>query len=228
MSAPGNVHYQCQRCGNCCRWSTLQSPRRLAPVLAAQTPPELTRAIDTALATGKLELSPLPPELRRERGTLAGAADGTSGLQVTSPLGRIVRERQPRLAWTAKDPAVDHYVVQLQRLRDGELISSPALPGTAREWQAPAALTPGGIYEWQVQALRAGETIDQAPRPPEPEARFQVLDAAHEAELRAAENGRSELGIGMAYARAGMRAEADAHWKAAGTPDAERLRSRLR
>lgn len=172
-------------------------------------------------------LPPLAPELKTVRSVLAGAVDSPS-LQTTAPTAPIVRERRPVLAWTSSHP-VDGFIVQVARVSDGALLSSPALPATARSWQPPEPLTPGAIYEWQVQALRGAAAVDQAPKPPEPEARFQVLSDAAERNLQLAENeaGRSELSVGMACARAGLAAEADAHWRKAGA-EGERLRAKLR
>ncbi len=200
----------------------------LLPLAAAATV-MLTVGLSTALQPlqhsdfAEVVLPPLAPELKTVRGTLAGETE-EPGLRIAAPLAPIVRERQPRLAWTSRDPA-EGFVVHLERLSSGALLSSPPLPAAARSWQPPAPLVPGAIYEWQVQAMQGGAAVDQAPKPPEPEARFQVLDAAAEKALREATG--SELSIGMAYARAGLVQEADAHWRAAG-PAGERLRAKLR
>lgn len=175
----------------------------------------------------EINLPPLAPELRTVRGTLAGAVE-TPSLQATAPAAPIVRERRPLFTWTSLKPA-DAFVVQLARTSDGELVSSPTLPATARSWQPLEPLTPGAIYEWQVQALRGDAPVDLAPKPPEPEARFQVLSDTAEHNLQSAEKDadRSELSVGMACAQAGLTKEADAHWRNAGL-EGERLRAKLR
>lgn len=193
----------------------------LTMILGSAWPPGSSRSY------AEVVLPPLAPELKTVRGTLAGAADSPS-LQTTAPAAPIVRSRRPVLAWTSSRP-VDGFIVQLSSIPDGALLSSPTLPATACSWQPPEPLAPGSIYEWQVQAMRGGAAVDLAPKPPEPEARFQVLGEVAERNLQAAEHdaGRSELSVGMAFARVGLTAEADAHWRQAG-PEGERLRAKLR
>ncbi|HEY5035792.1 MAG TPA: hypothetical protein VII74_01525, partial [Chthoniobacterales bacterium] len=60
-------------------------------------------------------------------------------------------------------------------------------------------------------ASRNGEMLAKAPSPPEPEARFRVLDTATRNSLKAlrAKSGGSHLLMGLAYAHAGMRADAE-------------------
>lgn len=209
------------------------SARRWMLPLAAAAMVMLTMLLTSAPPrTGRrsyadVVLPPLAPELKTVRGTLAGAVDSPT-LQTTAPTAPIVRERRPVLAWSSSGLA-DGFIVQLARVSDGALLSSPALPATARSWQPPEPLAPGAIYEWQVQALQGAAAVDQAPKPPEPEARFQVLNEAAERNLQAAENeaGRSERSVGMACAEAGLVREADAHWRNAGA-EGERLRAKLR
>lgn len=179
------------------------------------------------VAAARVMLPPLAPELRTVRGTLAGSADAPT-LQTAPATGPIVRDRRPRLEWRSA-AAADGYIVQVERLSDGTLISSPALPATARSWQPAEPLAPGAIYEWQVRAVRGGLTVDQAPKPPEPEARFQVLSDEAERKLRAVEQdaARSELTLGWACAEAGLTADAEAHWTAAGAAGTG-LRTKLR
>lgn len=180
------------------------------------------------LSVASLTVPPLPPELQTRRGTLAGAGSEPARFAALRPARRIVRERRPLLRWTAA-PGAESYTVTLARLGDGALVEKTGLPSAARSWQPPEPLVPGAIYEWQVSAVREGAVFDQAPKPPEPEARFQVLDAAGETTLAAAENARdrSAISLGIAFARVGLVEEADAQFHVAGA-DGEPLRGALR
>jgi hypothetical protein len=89
-------------------------------------------------------------------------------------------------------------------------VSSPLLPASATTWTPHEPLSPNETYEWEVEALKDGETLAKSPAPPEPEARFRVLDAASRIALQQVREkwGASHLVMGLAYARTGLVAEA--------------------
>ncbi len=156
----------------------------------------------------------LPPALRPSAGTLAGDAPAPGTLKQVSPVGVLVRETRPRLRWQGRADATG-YVVYLREANDAEPLVRQELPANRTDWPPPAPLTRGGVYEWQVEARRGDEVIERAPRPPAPEAYFQVIDAARAAELDNAEQAAhgNALVLGTAYARAGLRDEAAAQFR---------------
>lgn len=163
-------------------------------------------AVTNALASGRLEAPDLS-ELRGSRGTLMGGGGGADSFSLLTPVGMVVRTARPRLSWRPLAGA-SHYVVMV--FDDGQNTVAVSPPLSEPAWPLPRALARGRVYTWQVTAHGdGGETI--APEPPEPEARFKVLEAAQEEALRSAENSRerSHLALGVLYARAGLLDEAE-------------------
>ena len=170
-------------------------------------PPGLRAAVETAARTG--QLPPMAPKPATGREVLAGQA-ARSQMTVISPVGLIVREPQPSLRWTPRQEATG-YVVSISAVDDGSLVTSPLLPAAQTQWMPPVALPRDKTYQWQVEALRGETVIDRAPKPPAGEARFQVLDAGSNEELKALETHDAgfPLILGVAYWRAGLAAAAD-------------------
>jgi hypothetical protein len=127
-------------------------------------------------------------------------------------VGVVVEEDRPVLRWRSV-PEAHRYVVTLSDARGGRLLSSPPL--TTTEW-TPPPLPRGQSYLWQVVAdIPSGTTA--APRPPEPEARFRVLDLASLQSLDEARRVPSHLVLGVLYARAGLVADAERELRALAT-----------
>jgi len=183
------------------------------------------RGVVVDLGDGKLaRQAPLAPEEAQAltRGTVVTAAEPLQGpaptprgargprFQLVAPVGTLVRETRPRLRWQAL-PGAARYRVTLTDETARRALPSPDL--TAPEW-TPPELTPGSRYSWQVEAFRADEarSFATAPVPPDPAARFQVLDEAGRERLAAelARAGDSEFARALALARAGLLDEADA------------------
>ena len=61
---------------------------------------------------------------------------------------------------------------------------------------------PGNIYQWQVEALRGDEVIGRTPKPPAPEARFQILPTEAQQQLAQTESSASGSHFVMAVADA--------------------------
>ena len=166
-------------------------------------PAGLKDSVEAAARTGRLP-PPDMPALARETEVLAGLA-GDTAMRTVFPVGMVVRELRPTLRWTPNANAAA-YAVHVASGSGRPLISSPPLPPMPTEWTLPEALARGETYEWQVDALSGAEVIDRAPKPPEGETRFRVLDAGHEAGLIRVESraGDSPLIRGVAYWRAGL------------------------
>lgn len=105
--------------------------------------------------------------------------------------------------------------------------TSPRLPGNS--W-TPPPLKRGGVYSWQVKAVKDGREFI-SPRPPASQAKFRVLDSATLNELQQARRayGSSHLLLGLLYARAGLLDEAEREFGALqkANPDSAQARRLL-
>jgi anti-sigma factor RsiW len=196
-----------------------QSPVAPAPVVTSSVAPipvstpspaelsEEERAVQTALATGRLEIPADIQILRTKSSGLMGGKSGATDFAIIAPQGVIVESQQPRLQWTAV-PGATQYVVIVTDAQFNPVRQSEAL--TATSWVVPAPLQRGAMYFWEVQAATAdGQTLT-APAASAPDAKFKVL--APEA-LRLVRRARqryatSPLELGVIYARVGLLAEA--------------------
>ena len=210
---------------------------------------DLRPMVSDAINSGTLPAAPALAALRPKGGTLlaeepaSGTVKGPRGspaagvFALRTPVGMVVRETSPALRWQVGDPALEYRVVAMPILGNGEAVRSPALrvPAGARElaWTPPAPLERGETYEWQAQALAPdGSVRDRQPAPPQPEARFQVLDAAADAALNRLESHqpRAHLPLAVAYTRAGLLEDAARELRAlaADNPKSDLPKSLLR
>ena len=195
----------------------------------AGLPADVRSAVEDALRTGELGASPALAALRPPPGTLAGTTEAVE-FRALSPVGTVTRDLSPALRWTRLDGATS-YVVTLMEVNGDHPWTSGELPATQTSWTPPHPLTPGATYLWQVEAQRGSDIIDRAPKPPAPEARFQVLADAQRAEL-ARLQGRYDafpLVMAAALARDGLTEEAASQLdrlaqEHPGSPLAQRLR----
>lgn len=130
-------------------------------------------------------------------GALRGPAEA-SGFRVIAPVGTAVLADRPWLRWTSLANGTT-YVVRLRDETTGVTVTSPSLH--AGEWIPDVPLTRGHTYVWQVEATAPGREIT-APVPPDPAARFAILNAADAARL--AQAPASHLVRGVLYANAGL------------------------
>jgi hypothetical protein len=89
-----------------------------------------------------------------------------------------------------------------------EVLASPEVKGT--EWNAAKPLPRGRSYKWQVTATVDGKEVISPVRPA-PDAAFRIVNTAAAEDIEAVKrhHPHSDLLLGLAYARAGMRAEAE-------------------
>ena len=175
----------------------------------AALPPPVADVVAETIRTGRVAVSPDVETLVGQTGTLAGAGEKQSELRVLEPVGTAVRDARPRFRWSAA-PDVSGYTINVVEETSGALVVSEQLAAEVTEWQPREPLPAGELYQWEVQALRDGAVVANSPKPPEPEARFQVLSEAKLAELeeaKRASNG-SHLVMAIANARAGLLDEA--------------------
>ena len=169
-------------------------------------PADLQAAVRDAVPSGKIHLPASLTELRAAGAELAGAPIRSDAFRVIAPVGTMTEN--PVLRWSAATGATG-YRVNLSG-SGGGLITSPLLPANETRWTPTEILSPNETYEWEVEALRDGELLTKAPAPPEPEARFRVLDAVTMSALaeERAKFGSSHLIMGLTYAKAGLVPEA--------------------
>jgi hypothetical protein len=169
--------------------------------------PAIDEGVRRVLASQKIEIPAEALALPGVRSNLRGGApDGRSSFLVR-PVGVVVEEDRPRLRWRPVARAKG-YVVVVSSEDGGTIVKSP--PVTATEWTLPQPLTRGQSYLWQVTASTPEGAIT-APRPPEPEAHFRVLDARAFDVLRQARRtaSQSHLVMGILDAQAGLLDDAE-------------------
>jgi hypothetical protein len=208
---------------------TLQSDGRLTglPQLSAMQ----QHAIARALEDGKLPPGPDVAALRGSPQTILGSAPPATELQPIAPLGCIVVDDRPTLAWSQL-PGVTRYRAELFDSHFRPVAASSVVRET--RWTVDVPLRRGETYVWQVTAFANDREIT-APAPPAPMARIGVLDAprAQEIDRLAAQQPPSHLALGIAYAEAGAMPEAEREFRALvddnrGSGSAQRLLDSVR
>jgi hypothetical protein len=131
---------------------------------------------------------------------------------VIEPVGAVTLSDRPIFRWSQLNGATG-YLVEVYDERFGLAAASPQI--TDHSWTAAQPLKRGGIYYWQVKAVKDGREL-KAPRPPAPQAKFRVLDAARANELAHARRVYApwRLVLGVLYARAGLAHEAEREFRA--------------
>jgi anti-sigma factor RsiW len=164
-------------------------------------------AIKTALERQKAVNAAAFIELGGNDGALMSGQQVEQGFAVLSPIAEVVESDRPTIRWRALAGATG-YTVKIFDQDFNLVAQSPVL--TATTFKATTSLPRGSVYSWQVTAVKDGQEI-KAPRPPAPQAKFKVLDAARAAELRRVRQTQpaSHLALGVLYARAGLLAEAE-------------------
>ena len=175
-------------------------------------PPSSKQAVKQALTTGRVEVPPGLLELIGTKGTLLGTTGQGVAFSLLSPLGTVIRTERPTLRWRPLNGATSYTVAVLDSDFNA-VATSPPLTGT--EWTPPRALKRGGVYSWQVTAVKDGREMI-SPSAPAPEARFKVLEKAKADELRSVETAgaNSHLARGTLYARAGLLDDAERELRA--------------
>ena len=198
-------------------------------VLAA-LPEGVRDSVAETIRTGRLVVDPEVATIAGQTGTLAGSEDEGSELQALEPIGTAVRDVRPRFRWRSAAGA-SGYNIHIAEETSGAVVMTQQLPADTTEWQPAEPLPAGEVYQWEVQALRDGTVVANSPRPPEPEARFQILTAAKVAELEEAQRASkgSHLVMGVANARAGLLDDAIREFRLLReqNPDSELLRQLL-
>lgn len=166
--------------------------------------PAVQERVAAALATGRMAIAD-ESALAGTRGQLMGPTSASSAFGPVSPVGAVIEPAQPLFRWQAL-PGASRYQVTVLAADLTLVAESPALRTT--EWTPPRPLERGQSYTWQVSAQADGRRV-VAPAPPEPDARFRVLDAPRADALADARGRReSHLVLGVLYAEGGLVEEA--------------------
>lgn len=170
-------------------------------------PSAVQRKVQTALQTGKLEQPSALAQLNNQPSKLLSNSGNGLPFRLIGPLGHVVRSEQPVFRWRELAGA-QGYVVTVTDADLNEVATSPPLNTT--EWRISKPLKEGGIYSWQVSALKDGARIT-SPVLPAPQAKFKVLDRTTSEILKQAQNTYpdSHLTLGVLYAEAGLLDEAE-------------------
>jgi hypothetical protein len=188
------------------------------------------RRITNALRAGSLTVPPAATQLAKTGEALRSTYGSTSSFEPLAPIGCIIVSDRPTFEWTSVPGA--RYRVEVFSDHFRPVASSGELGTT--HWTVPQPLARGATYVWQVTAIGSkGETT--SPAPPVPEARFAVLDERNAKAIARLEQTqpRSHLALGVAYAEAGVTAEAERELQELagenqGSADARRLLQSLR
>ncbi len=179
---------------------------------ADRLPPAYQRMVKEALLTQRLTKSSLLAGLNRPASSLMSGTEQSNRFSVTGPVGKVMESDRATFRWSRLEGAKS-YVVEVYDDKFNLVTTSPQL--IANSWTAPQSLKRGGIYSWQVKAIKDGQEF-RSPRPPAPQAKFRILDQARVNELAQAKRayGSSHLTLGLLYTQAGLLDEAEQEFRA--------------
>jgi hypothetical protein len=168
--------------------------------------------VKQVLLTRRLPSSSVLDEVKTGAGVLMGSSGGAR-LRLTRPVGTMVENGRPTLAWSALTGA-HGYEVTISDVGANyrQVVASPRLRTT--DWRVSTPLTRGRTYSWQVVAVTA-EGQEMARSAEQGEARFRVMSLeAAEAVVKARIAHKDQhLVLGVTYAAAGLLDEAEAEFR---------------
>jgi hypothetical protein len=165
-------------------------------------PPAYQRMVKESLTNQRLPKSSMLVGLNRPGSSLMGSDDQGNRFSVTEPVGKVMLSDRPTFRWSQLEGATG-YVIEVYDEKFNLVAASSQL--TDNSWTAPQPLKRGGIYSWQVKAIKDGREF-RSPRPPAPQAKFRILDQKKVNELTKAQRSyaSSHLTMGLLYAEAGL------------------------
>jgi hypothetical protein len=164
-------------------------------------------------------------EVQGSRQTLLGKSNLVPTLEVVQPVGEVVWEARPLFRWKPMSRAIN-YSVAIFDANLNPLQKSGKLQDV--EWVPSRDLTRGQVYQWQVTAhLQDGSSLS-APAPPQPEARFRVLDREKEVELSrfVSAHPDAHLALGILDGQAGLLSKAEEQFLQISPKDADYQQAR--
>lgn len=170
-------------------------------------PPGLQQKVRAALQAGKFEQPSALAQLATRSSTLLGTSGNGLLFRLISPVHQVVNSERPTFHWHALEGA-QSYTVSVTDADLNEMATSPPLNTT--EWRIAKPLKAGGIYSWQVTALKDGVKIT-SPVLPAPQAKFKIIDRPTSEMLQQTERAYpdSHLTLAVLYAEAGLFDEAE-------------------
>lgn len=173
-------------------------------------PAAFQERVRNALTNGQLEIPNSVSDLKGSGGTLMGNGSGAP-FAIVFPVGKVLETARPKFKWKPS-PGAESYVVEVFDRNYNAVAASGDIRGTS--WQPEKPLARGQKYSWQVTAKAKGlET--KSPVRPAPEAKFLIIGQDHFEEIQRVKNSaaRSHMMFGIAYANAGMLAEAEIEFR---------------
>jgi hypothetical protein len=163
-----------------------------------------------ALKEGRIEVATAPTVRIGQMSSSRGHSD-EQGFQVLYPVNQVVESTRPKFRWRPV-PGASRYTVFIKDIGTGE--ETDGEPITETTWTTNKPLSRGHTYAWMVSALVDGRRL-RAPAPSEPFAAVRVLDEASVREIDRARGSYSEshLIMGLLYAKAGLRIQAQRRLK---------------
>lgn len=184
-----------------------------------ELPQDLKETIERVLVSRQFDSSPGLTGWTNYATRLRSTFEAQDAFCPSYPTNVVLENNQPTFRWRPLAGA-QHYVVTIYDDKFRKVSSSEPVSGT--EWTIPNTLARGVTYSWQVSALKDGETV-VSPKPPEPQARFRVLDRRALATLANLKESakRSHLALGVFYWKHGLLDEAEREFQAlaAANPD---------
>jgi hypothetical protein len=175
-------------------------------------PPAYQQIVKNALSKQEFEKSPLLAGLTPRGITPRGGGDEQRDkFLLIEPVRTLALSVQPVFRWSRLNGA-SGYVLEIYDEEFDLVATSPRIAG--QRWQVRQPLKRGGVYYWQVKAIKDGREF-VSPQPPSPQAKFRILDEAKANELARARRtyGSSHLLLGLLYAEAGLLDEAEAQFR---------------
>ena len=185
----------------------------------ASLAPDVQARVREAIRGGEIALPADIAALAGQPETLMGTAT-TPPFHLVTPVAVGVVQDRPVLAWEPLAGA-DRYVVAVADDQGRPVVRGLEVRGPAVT--LPEPLPRGRVYSWQVTAHRGADAITE-PAPPQPAARFKVLDAETAAALRTLEQAQpdSHVLLGLLYLEAGAVDDARRHLRAVPADDPQR------
>lgn len=167
---------------------------------ADRFPPAYQQMAQSALTDQKLTYPAWVHDLAGDSRALLGDSDSTTTFQLVAPVGIVVESTRPQFEWKPLAGAQEYQV----RVFDQDFRPVATSPRLSRNsWIPDADLQRSKTYVWSVVAFKDGQEIE-APAPPAPEARFQVVDSSRLQEIQSLRKEGSHLLVGLACANAGL------------------------
>jgi hypothetical protein len=170
-------------------------------------PTRIQQKIRAVLQAGRFTPSSALVQLASRPSALLSKSGNGLPFRLVGPLGEVVRTQQPTFRWRALAGAQSYKVI----VTDGDLNEvATSQPLNTTEWRITKPLKEGGVYSWQVTAMKDGVAIT-SPVLPAPQAKFRVIDHATLETLKQSERAYpdSHLTRGVLYAEAGLLDEAE-------------------